>query len=74
MNAPFFLEAQYIKEVSKSYSFFPWRSPPLNILPHECGQIPEISVILKNGAILRKRWNARGKVTKMSEINSMMLT
>ena len=34
----------------------------------------EKSAILKNGAILRKRRNARGKVTKLSAMNPWMLT
>ena len=49
MNATFFWEAQYIEEVSKIYSFFPWRSPSSTFYLSNVGKYRKIRYFEKWG-------------------------
>ena len=73
MNAPFFSEKTIHRGASEKLFIFPLAVLPPDILPPKCGQIPEIFAILRDGAFLRKRSDARGKVTKMSAMNPIIL-
>ena len=70
---PLFFEKTKHRGASKKLFVFPLAVPPFDILPPKWVQISELFVILRDGGILRKRSNARGKVTKMSAMNSIIL-
>ena len=65
---PPFFKRQYIQKVTKKIIIFPLVVPLLNILSPKCGQIPQKVADFKGGGFWRKRSDARGNLTKISEM------
>ena len=73
MSAPFFLKRhETIREILRQKTFL-LAVPLMNISSPEHRDFGIIFVIFNPGGYLRKRSNARGKLTKMSVMNPMML-
>ena len=73
-ECPFFLEKTIPREDQARKFIFPLAAPLGSIFPPEIEQIPEISAILKNGGILGKESNARGKFMKQPRFSTFFTT
>ena len=71
---PLFFEKTIPREDEVRKFIFPLAAPLGSIFPPEIEQIPEISAILKNGGILGKESNARGKFMKQPRFSTFFTT